>query len=293
MTMPVWRAYHITLKLLTPMHIGWRKVGNLQQTRTYVPARTLWGALTARLVRDSGYKATQPDYDNIGNTLDNDLRFSYLYPVDNPGRRLNFSSNQDWPWTKTQGLFAWKYLSSYAGSPLTEAMVAESGGLHETEFIMPFTRDGKEVFLQGYIFEKIPSDDKIKNWPQALSVIQLGGERSYGWGRVTVTECKADPETCFGTSMILDNSEGPMIRISPKTQDNCIFAHTEIDYSTTIIRGKTELFTGRQTKDGSKFGRSFFDKPVHYWVPGSRITEEGQFIIERKGLWKKVSIAGC
>ena len=48
----VWTIYRVTLKLTSPLHVGWKKIGNLMITRPYVTGRTLWGALTARLVRD-------------------------------------------------------------------------------------------------------------------------------------------------------------------------------------------------------------------------------------------------
>ena len=44
-----WTVYRVTWRLLAPMHIGWRKLGNMQQTRPYVTGRNLWGAFTARL----------------------------------------------------------------------------------------------------------------------------------------------------------------------------------------------------------------------------------------------------
>src|SRR5213082_2804295 len=70
-----WTAYRIVFRLLSPMHIGWRKVGNLQQTRPYVLGRSLWGALTARLTRISGSN----DYSEIGEQVDQQLAFTYFY----------------------------------------------------------------------------------------------------------------------------------------------------------------------------------------------------------------------
>ena len=47
-----WTTFSVIFRLRTPMHIGLCKVGNLQQTRSYIPGKTLWGALTEWLTRD-------------------------------------------------------------------------------------------------------------------------------------------------------------------------------------------------------------------------------------------------
>ena len=46
-----WQKYDLAFQLLAPLHIGYRKVGNLMQSRGYVPGKNLWAALTARLTR--------------------------------------------------------------------------------------------------------------------------------------------------------------------------------------------------------------------------------------------------
>ena len=37
-----WTAYRVVLRLRGPMHIGNGRVGNIQQTRPYVPGRNIW-----------------------------------------------------------------------------------------------------------------------------------------------------------------------------------------------------------------------------------------------------------
>ncbi len=71
-----WTPYLVSYKLISPAHIGWKKVGNLQITRPYVTGKTLWGALTARLVRDE----KKNNYNDIGKKVDDELRFTYFYP---------------------------------------------------------------------------------------------------------------------------------------------------------------------------------------------------------------------
>jgi hypothetical protein len=85
-----WTAYHVTLRLLAPMHIGWRKLGNLQQTRPYVTGRNLWGALTARLTRELGSNK----YEFVGKQVDDCMRFTYFYPS------VSKDNVEPWPWRK-------------------------------------------------------------------------------------------------------------------------------------------------------------------------------------------------
>jgi hypothetical protein len=48
-----WIGYRVVFRLRSPLHIGWRKAGNVQVTRPYLTGRSFWGALTERLVRDT------------------------------------------------------------------------------------------------------------------------------------------------------------------------------------------------------------------------------------------------
>src|SRR5712692_8407277 len=99
-----WVTYQVTFRLLSPMHIGWRKLGNLQQTRPYVTGRSLWGALTARITRELG----SSDYEKIGKQADQQLAFTYFYPStskDPDAIRL-------WPWGDNWDKFAWSFLGS-------------------------------------------------------------------------------------------------------------------------------------------------------------------------------------
>lgn len=58
----MWQWYQLILRLLTPTHISWNKIGNVQRTRPYITGRALWGALTARLTRDQHATPTAANY---------------------------------------------------------------------------------------------------------------------------------------------------------------------------------------------------------------------------------------
>ncbi|MCS7283150.1 MAG: CRISPR-associated protein, partial [Anaerolineae bacterium] len=171
-----WVHYTLRFRLLSPLHIGYRKVGNLMQTRSYVPGKVLWGALTARLTRDLGQGADGRAYQNIGKQVQDHFRFGYLWPSLD-GQRLYL------PWEQDD--FDYLLLGSYASTALDyDRQAAEEGSLHETEFIAPVARDGRPVYLLGDLWVRDNLPPELENWRKALGRVQLGGERAYGWGRV-------------------------------------------------------------------------------------------------------------
>jgi len=186
-----WSLYQVSLRILSPIHIGWRKTGNLQQTRPYVTGKTLWGALTARLVRDDG----GTNYPEIGKSVDDTLRFTYFYPTTNP------DTVEIWPWGNPSE-FSWLYLGSYPSTALS-GKTAEEGSLHETECIPPKTRSGEQVYLIGYIIEK---EGCNLHWQDALQRIQLGGERDMVGGGWSSLGSQSNAINVLGTdSMVQKN----------------------------------------------------------------------------------------
>jgi hypothetical protein len=79
-----WQVYRWVWRLESTLHIGLSPAGFLNRTRLYIPARTMWGALTAVLAQRNASGAW-PDYQGIGNTLKEQARFSYLYPAEQVG----------------------------------------------------------------------------------------------------------------------------------------------------------------------------------------------------------------
>ncbi|AFK07925.1 MULTISPECIES: RAMP superfamily CRISPR-associated protein [Mesotoga] len=272
-----WELHRVSLKLLSPMHIGWRKIGNLQQTRYYVPGRTLWGALTARLARDYG----DFDYSKTGIDVDKSLRFSYFYPSDNE-EKIDLL-----PWERKDE-FEWKYIGSTVNTALDlGARIADEGSLHETEYIAPKTRDGKQVYLIGNIFEH---KDCALNWEDALSKLQIGGERTYGWGRVETDESKG----CVQVAQIdLDgydielNEEFPVIKLSRShSAISHVLADNQIDSS--ALSGNIEPLIGLETTREERFGAEISAAQI-CWTPGTKFSKDHTFLIGEKGIWKSKS----
>ena len=149
-----WKHYQVVFRVLSPLHIGYRKVGNLMQTRSYVLGRNLWGAITARLVRDAGKGNDAQAYFVMGEVVRSCFRFGYLYPAiprQEEGRK-NRSGNVEpyFPWDSKAVPFDYLFLSSYASTSLDyEFQAALAGSLHETEFISPCTRPLRGTAWEG------------------------------------------------------------------------------------------------------------------------------------------------
>jgi hypothetical protein len=269
-----WKGYQISLRLLSPLHIGWRKSGNLQQTRPYITGRALWGALTSRLTRDQQHN----DYVGVGKQVDQQLAFTYFYPSDIEDRvRL-------WPWDEEWDEFAWMYLSSYVSTSLKDGHAAEEGSLHETELISPRTRDGKQVYLTGYIFAR---EDCQLHWRDALQRLQIGGERGYGWGRLSLlADCDKKPvgkdAHCFEDFKFVDGTDKPILEAT--SHEAKLLAHAIADIHEAP--GEIEPLIGRETDSIGRFGH-LHSKPKVCWKPGKSVSEGDKFSIGCKGIWKR------
>lgn len=265
-----WMAWRVTFRMLSPLHSGWRKIGNLQQTRPYVTGRMLWGALTARLVRDNG----GTDYRVIGERVDETLTFTYFYPSTDP------EDVRIWPWEETWDEFAWTHLGSYAATALQDGHTAEEGSLHEIEYLAPYTRQGESVFLVGYVFERLGCELK---WQAALHRLQLGGERGYGWGRIALHERprRVEDSRCFGLRW--DAASG---RVTVP-EDEYLLAHADACGGLQCT-GSIEPLVGREIVQASAGFGGRHSPPVICWAPGSKVNRSSVFFIDKRGIWQPI-----
>ncbi len=272
-----WNGYQISLRLLSPLHIGWRKSGNLQQTRPYVTGRALWGALTARLTRDQQHD----DYKTVGEQVDERLAFTYFYPSDSADCvRL-------WPWADDWDEFAWTYLGSYVSTSLADGHAAEEGSLHETEFIAPRTREGKQVYLTGYIFQREDWSELALDLDATLNKLQLGGERGYGWGRLALCQQKplSDEDNLCFQRFEFDRSANADRPTLKATSDNTrLLAHALANGGNTTA--EIEPLLGRLTDPTGRFGQNHSEAQI-CWKPGKTVIAGDKFLIKKNGVWEK------
>lgn len=265
-----WTAYKIVFHLKSPLHVGSKKIGNIQHTRAYVTGRALWGALVARLTRD--FFTPPGKYDEIGERVHHELAFSYFFPALADGTEV-------WlPWLQQSQEYAWQFLGSYSSTALTDGHAAEAASLHETEFISARTRENQPVFLVGYIFEHAAAS---LAWRVCLDRLQIGSERGYGWGRVQVIAPPAASLDCFGFHLDL-NGTIPKLHVP---SGGHLPAHAELFDAAPLVfkAGSVEPFLGREWAQSHGPGHRVSQAHL-CWTPGSRTNQDSWFQIGRFGI---------
>ncbi len=149
-----WQICKVVFRIKTPVHIGYRKYGNLMQTRPYVPARVLLGALTARTTREIfGRTKDWRRYRLVGEILNRIFTASYFYPTTREDGGVN-----EFPWEERFPHY--DFIGSYVSTALESGeKAAQEGSLHEVEYISPKTKyGGEQVYLSGYFFVREEQD---------------------------------------------------------------------------------------------------------------------------------------
>lgn len=263
-----WQHYTLVFRLQSPLRIGARETGNLLSTQPYVPGRVMWAALTARITRDRGLGKQGTAYKQVGNELQDNLRFGYLYPSLDGQTPFH-------PWQDPTE-FDYLFLNSYVSTALNyDKQSALDGSLHEAEYIAPFTRRGEPVYLTGSLW--VQDGYAFDDCKKALANIQLGGERRYGWGRVTLVELTA------GTNSKIPNPD-------QFTWDaGKVPAHIHaLGVPATIFDGRIEPLIGWEiTATGRK---SLTPEVIGAFVPGAAFQQgkesHYEFSIGAMGMWK-------
>jgi hypothetical protein len=282
-----WTHYSLKLRLLSPLHIGYRKVGNLMQTRPYVPGKVLWAALTARLTRMAGKGADGQAYQDTGAAISQHFRFGYLWPS------LDGTSSY-WPWKHKD--FDYLLLNSYPSTALNyDHQSAEEGSLHETEFIAPVARDRRDVYLVGDLWVREDGLPAVLNgWQEAFQKLQLGGERTYGWGRV---QCRSDwssGQNGSGTTLVghaWREQNGEVVLMPGADKDERLTAHALAVGGKAVsgIVGPVEPLVGWE-RDNENPGRTWrLSTALICWEPGSWVSEAITAQVGPFGIWEAVS----
>jgi len=274
----IWNVYKIVFQLRSPLHFGYKKMENIQYTRRYVPAKTIWGALTAAIAKQQDKR----DYKKIGDSIKSDLRFSYFFLSEN-GEGIdslipNYTTNELKFGGYSKVEFERRFLDSYASTAVLPVYnSAEEESLHEIEILTHYNKEtGNSVFLAGYIFEKQNLDNPYP-WQGALKLLQIGGERKYGFGRIELISCKPIDQTgkLFDIFEFELNAENPKVKLSTETP---FPGHVVIsdDENNSVgqdknnlkkITGEAEILVFRETSQANRFG-SDISNPIISYCPG-------------------------
>lgn len=198
------------------------------------------------------------------------MRFTYFYPSRQPDRVTLF------PWEKGRAEFEWLFLSSYMSTSLRQGRMAESGFLHEIEYISSRARDGSDVWLVGYCWtdNSWPVTDLNKLWAS----VHIGGERTYGFGRIA--DAQVDHvDGCVFDEFEPELTDGVVLR-AQGAHRVCAHVVDEIQNAHAI---EVEPLIGRNIDPA---GRYRLTKGVAAYSPGTVCEHSQTWKITERGLWK-------
>ncbi|MCQ3972419.1 MAG: hypothetical protein DPW09_03110 [Anaerolineae bacterium] len=287
-----WQVYRLVFRLESPLHIGWRKISNLMQTRSYVPGRIWWGAVTAGLTQWLG----KTDYRQTGEWVQENLRFGYFFPaenIDDPLYPVQSAGETVYGQNKlSESVFERRFLNALASTAIAhEANVAEEASLHEVEFLTPSLNLGQPVYLVGHLFVHQNEEIAIRNddvevqglslFSQVIASLQIGGERRYGFGRLTLcrSECRRVSDI-FG--YLLNQQDGQCCVTVPARRP--LLAHAIA--GGLRLNGSIEPLVSREWAQQSGPGRQVTLLGLCY-VPGSTVASDTTFTIGQYGIWEQ------
>lgn len=286
-----WTLTRWVWQLEAPLHVGMPPSGSLNRCRTYVPARALWGALTAEVARHQG--AGFPSYRKTGEAIRQGVRLTYLYPAEQTGRGWHawlprYERGQGLLWQREDDRdgdevlpdrdLRSRLLVARAGTaidPLSDA--AAEGSLRETKCIGQYWRtatgDVKPVGLVGYLFALEGFETE-----QALKEVQglfIGGDSRYGLGRVRRVTWEPASRV-FEIPVALEDGD-------PSLTTDRVLAHAVVADGRVKMCGDLEALAGwdRGAAGALSMGTA-------YWRPGSVAEQHEVWSLRDSGFWVAV-----
>lgn len=291
-----WSLYRWTWQLESPLYVGATPAGSLNRCRLYVPARSLWAALTAELAR-MGAKGNAIPYQEVGEQLKLEARFTYLYPAEKfediwcawlP--RYEVDKGLIWQREDQQHANAFLTLQQMrmrllttrpctAIDPLSDTAV--EGSLRETECLRThwLGTEGcatSRVAMVGYLFWR--HNSSLNSGLESITSIAIGGDTRYGLGRLCRIAFTPE-QTVFGMQVELTGSD-------PIVNSPIIYAHA---VESENLVGSREMLVSWDNANGKGL---FPQNTVPLWVPGSTVatgeTACHKWKVEQSGLWAAV-----
>lgn len=290
-----WSLFRWVWQLEGSLHVGMPPAGSLNRARLYVPARALWGALTAELSRREAQNGKEPQYQTVGESLQKDYRFTYLYPAEQDGKAWHawlptYQEGLGLAWARqdhADGLvgdrqFRRRLLSTRPGTSIDASTdSAEDGSLRETECVETRWRDARgrdagPVAMVGYVFIRTAkANDKYpveRRRFDGVDAIFVGGDTRYGLGRLRrIAFDLVKQGEAFGGAVTLDAD-------LPQIEALATWAHAHAEAS---LSGALELIGG-----WDRGSIRSLDQAAPLWQPGSRSTTLHRWSIEADGLWR-------
>lgn len=288
-----WLLYRWTWQLEAPLHIGMPPAGSINRCRLYVPARTLWGALTAELTRSQN--GNFPDYRTVGDNLQKKTRLGYLFPAEHVNGQWEawlpmYRENKGLVWQRERSneeledrAFRIRLLSTHPGTAIEpESDTAADGSLRETEIVNAVWREttgapGSRVAFVGYLFvrndDTADAADTIRiagcNVPDILWV---GGDTRYGFGKLQRLACK--PAKDFFGWTVDSGSDDPGV------ESQRLLAHAPVaKENAEAMRGGQEILASWDYGTPRSNSKAF-------WQPGSVAGDALPWLIRQDWYWE-------
>jgi len=270
-----WSMHRWAWRVASPLFVGATPSGILNRCRVYLPARPLWGALTAELARREA--DCDPAYRKVGDDLREHVRLSYLYPAERvgaawPGWLPRYGAGYGLCWVRegsedsvADRRFRRRLLWTRPGTAIDpDSDSALDGSLRETECVQTRWRhddgsSGGPVALVGYVW--VRQNAGLLDRVSTVTTLFVGGDTRYGLGRLD--RVSMEPATgVFGATVELDRDE-------PRIVTGRLLAHAHPGGEVTIC-GDQEAVGGWDMTGQQQDRR--ISGPV--WTPGSRCDQE-------------------
>jgi len=86
--------YKLIFKAESPIHIGYKQIGNLKTTRYYIMGKQMWGAITANLTRELYGNPKSDEYKKVGDFVREHIKTTYFYPaIERDGNTIEIGKN--------------------------------------------------------------------------------------------------------------------------------------------------------------------------------------------------------
>ena len=283
-----WTLYRWTWCVRAPLYLGLPPAGSLNRTRIFVPARTLWGALTAELARHEAVK-DNPNYKKVGRELHENARLGYLFPSERTNDQWRawlpkYCEHKGLVWTREgdtppqyqpDRAFRRRILNAKQGTSIDPAAdTAEDGSLRETECIQTRWRaaDGPDeppVGMTGHVFLRGGLRRRLKNIRQLF----VGGDTRYGLGLIEREGDMYETDKFFGDPIELNGNDSPCVVA------DVVRGHAVDKEDPSTLRGDKERVLGWDN------GTLRNDVSI-LWRPGSSCSGSYKWTIEEHGLWR-------
>ena len=289
-----WSLSRWVWRLEAPLFVGMSPAGALNRCRPYVPARALWGAVTAEIARLKSGESF-PNYEGVGGEVKRSCRFTYLFPAEKrDGRFLawlpKFEKEKGLRWCLQDCGKSWsdrdfrrRLLDSRPGTAIVpESDSALEGSLRHTECIGPWWRDSNSqgetaapVLLLGYVFWQ---DSDRHRQLQDIETLFIGGDTRYGLGKIRRIDMSSSDDNVFGKPVRPD-------REHPEIGSDIVLGHAPEGGGDEGMRGAKELLGGWDRNSPWKGGK-------RAWAPGSCDTNHTDekpvyWSIDREGYWAR------